>query len=394
MLTVQKQLLQYCQLLQETPTAPFCEQWMCSTLDQILGEIPGLQIQADRFGNRLAVLGSEYLEAEQTPIVYVAHLDHPGFVCEEGIRGKRELEVHFEGRVFNEYFLGSRVRLFRSALDVGVGATIRECSERRELENNRIVLLECDEPVTDPVLGMWDLVPHEVENGVLSSRVCDDLCGVASIIWALAEIAKLPKANRPRRAIAGLFSRAEEAGFCGSLAATTDPETRNMLPQNALFVSVEISKTFALAPLGGGSIIRLGDKAGLFDSAGYAQLAGAFEVPSAMLYQQPRRLLMDGGTCEATAFSALGLRAGGLCAPVGNYHNMGLKEERAQISPEQVSVSDLCDLARMIQLSALHQETASKSEVPLMERLTKFAETGKKRLSPVPLEFTQLTKTF
>ena len=34
-----------------------------------------------------------------------------------------------------------------------------------------------------------------------------------------------------------------------------------------------------------------------------------------------QRKLMDGGTCEATAFMAMGVEATGVCVPLAGYHN-------------------------------------------------------------------------
>ena len=97
------------------------------------------------------------------------------------------------------------------------------------------------------------------------------------------------------------------------------------------------------AEIGGDPVIRVGDKSSIFDprvtefqvqvarGIGHAQTSrkNAFPV---------QRKLMDGGTCETTAFCAAGFEAGGLCLPLGNYHNIGPKDKP---SPEFISVNDL-----------------------------------------------------
>ena len=54
------------------------------------------------------------------------------------------------------------------------------------------------------------------------------------------------------------------------------------------------------------------------------------------------RALMQGGTCEATAYALYGYRAAALCVALGNYHNCG---PRDTIAPEFVSLSDAVGMA-------------------------------------------------
>ncbi|MDX1972417.1 MAG: M20/M25/M40 family metallo-hydrolase, partial [Candidatus Sumerlaeia bacterium] len=238
------------------------------------------------------------------------------------------------------------------------------------------------EIIKNPVLAMWDVEPFAISDGVLSGRACDDLFGVAAIIWALRQMAT---SKQPRiRTVAGFFTRAEEAGFCGALAAVTDPEIRKTLPADALYVSVEISRENPAAPLGGGAVIRLGDKAGLFNTKGVTELMELILPKSEQFNNTPRRVLMDGGTCEATAFSAHGLRAAGLCAPVRNYHNM--VEGSTEIAPEQVSLNDLQDLGEMILLAGLGGVETEHKETSILEKLPVFAQTGRERLNFIPIK--------
>jgi hypothetical protein len=68
-----------------------------------------------------------------------------------------------------------------------------------------------------------------------------------------------------------------------------------------------------------------------------------------------QRRLMDGGSCEATAFCAAGYRSGGLALPLDNYHNMsGLDGGRKGIGAERVRVSDyLAEVRLLARLGAL-----------------------------------------
>jgi endoglucanase len=57
-----------------------------------------------------------------------------------------------------------------------------------------------------------------------------------------------------------------------------------------------------------------------------------------------QRRLMDGGTCEGTAFCELGYQATGMCLALGNYHNRD--EDRKCIASEYVSLSDWSNMVR------------------------------------------------
>jgi len=367
--------LQLAEALLSTPTAPFREHWMLQCLDGILEGMRGIQVRHDKWGNRLATVGDIFAPGAT---VFVAHLDHPGFVFDAEPRGT-EVQALFEGRVFDEYFAGARVRFFRDRDDAGTGATIREFSERRDRQNNRVVLLEADEPLNGAVLGMWDVPAFSLHNGIIRGRACDDLCGVAATLAALEQWGLDARNQAATRPVGALFTRAEEAGFCGALACLTDEESRALLPPDALYVSVEISKAGPMAPLGGGAILRLGDKAGLFDARGYSALSRALDAVATDGGTRPlRRAMMDGGTCEATAFAALGLRAAGMCAPVLHYHNMDA--ENLRIAPEQVSIDDLRDLATAIHAAGT-SAPAPSGEAALRTQMEKLAAHGRARLT-------------
>jgi endoglucanase len=79
-----------------------------------------------------------------------------------------------------------------------------------------------------------------------------------------------------------------------------------------------------------------------------------------------QRRLMDGGTCEATAFCAAGYRAGGLALPLGNYHNMqGLDGGPAGIGAEHILVSDYVS-----EIELLVRLAESSARLPKLEKAT------------------------
>jgi endoglucanase len=117
------------------------------------------------------------------------------------------------------------------------------------------------------------------------------------------------------------------------------------IPKSGLVISLEMSKERSWAKVGDGPVVRVGDRMTIFDADGTLFLQEVAEQcgrrDSTFRYQ---RRLMDGGSCEATAFGAFGYRATGLCLPLGNYHNIG---KRGKVVPEFVSVSDLENLVSL-----------------------------------------------
>jgi endoglucanase len=140
-----------------------------------------------------------------------------------------------------------------------------------------------------------------------------------------------------------LLTRAEEVGLIGAIGACSS----GVIARNARIVALECSKSFADSPIGGGPIVRVGDRTSTFDpeltyqvgrvAAGIAAGDGGFKW---------QRCLMPGGTCEATAYQAFGYAATCLCLPLGNYHNMN--ESKGKIDSEWVSVSDFEGLVRLL----------------------------------------------
>lgn len=321
--------------LSSVPTAPFREQWVASALAELLDEIPGLELATDRFGNRVARLRRGLPQGE--PIVFVAHLDHPGFVPGEGRGSFRRLEgsegflyeAFFEGRVLDDFFPGSPVRLFRSADDPGIAGIVFEASGVSRASDNRRVVIKTEESAEGAVLGMWDLPGMEVREGAFHARACDDLMGCSAMVAALHALADADHID-----VTMLFTRAEEAGFCGLLCLLGEEELPGLVPESSLFVSVEISGETDTMRLGDGAIIRVGDRSSTFDGPVTDRLAGLAAAGNI----EARRALMDRGTCEATPLIRSGFRAGGICAPVRHYHNMDM--ETGRIVPESVAVSD------------------------------------------------------
>jgi len=74
-----------------------------------------------------------------------------------------------------------------------------------------------------------------------------------------------------------------------------------------------------------------------------------------------QRRLMDGGTCESTAYQLYGYRCAAMCLPLGNYHNMS---ERGRIAAESIRLSDLVGLVRFFEGLVRDEEGAPRPGRP------------------------------
>jgi endoglucanase len=184
---------------------------------------------------------------------------------------------------------------------------------------------------------MWGIGDARIRAHKLFARACDDVAGLAAILCMLDEICR----RRSRVPCLAFFTRAEEVGFAGALAAV-DCKT---VPRHAIIVAVECSKAVPGVALGDGPVLRVGDKASVFTPAATAYC----QVIAERLAGEDRsfafqRKLMDGGTCESTAYCHYGYDATGICLPLGNYHNMDLL--RGRIGPEFIDIRDFLNLVK------------------------------------------------
>lgn len=265
------------------PTAPFHEDAVRSEIRRLLADCPDVTIGEDAFGNLIAL----YRRGKAKPaFAFAAHMDHPAYVGRE--------------------FLG------------GVPERYRKKKPRtRRFDGFR----------------MWDLSAFEVRAGCIRSRACDDLIGCACIVAMLRELQR----TKAERAAYGLFTRAEEVGFVGAVKLAKS----GMLPGKTTVVSLETSSVKGgPVTMGGGVIVRVGDRTAVFDPGATAQLENVAKAGEI----KHQRALMQGGTCEATAYALYGYRTAALCVALGNYHNCGPGD---RIAPEYVSVDDAFAMARL-----------------------------------------------
>lgn len=314
------------------PTAAFRESAVLSYLNRACQSLDNVTTRHDRYGNLLAHYRREPRTA--APLAFVAHTDHPGFVAAEML-DRRTLRAEFRGGVKPEYFPRAKVRFWSAGQWVHgrvielikvAPVAVAGWSGRPEEATIRV-----GGHVEPNAPGMWDLPEPALKDDHVVARGCDDVAGAAALLALLQRLAR----KRVRGEVYCLFTRAEEVGFIGAIAAIR----ARTIPKRVPVVSIETSSTSPTAPIGGGPIVRVGDRAAVFTPA-----LTAFCTRVAMALGQRRagfmfqRKLMDGGTCEAYPFIAYGYAATGICVALGNYHNMDTRRER--IASEYISLRD------------------------------------------------------
>ncbi len=286
----------------------------------------GSRVRRDRHGN-LQI--SPPTPRKGVPIWLVAHMDHPGVE----IIGKREAVLL--GGLAPDYFRrGTRLRFYHQ------GEPVSARVSKYSGETYRFAL--APSPGVDWLrrgdMGVFELEDFTVRGGLVHARQLDDLAGSS------VSLAAMERACRNRRMnLHALLTRAEEEGFVGTLAAIED----EVIPRNAFIVNVEASKAIPGVEIGGGPVIRVGDRRKTFDPQAESLLLAAREkLPKSKPVQ---RWLMSGGTCEATPWGLYGWRATGVAIPLGNYHNQG---PRNRLEAEIVSAKDLATAVDLIELAA------------------------------------------
>jgi len=289
-------------------------------------------------------------------------MDHPGFEAGKMI-GPHRLRAVWRGGVSPEYFRGTRVRFFDN--DRWTRGTIRSIRLTREDGRRRVdsVTVEVPRAVAPGAVGMWDLPDPTIRGSRIRARGCDDIASLAAILAAFDEL------QRTRRSldVYALFTRAEEVGFAGAIAAAQS----GLLPKRARVVAVETSAQIPGAAMGNGPILRVGDRASIFSP----HLTRFCRQVADDLARRDRRFrfqrrLMDGGTCESTAFGAYGFDATGLCIALGNYHNMDRRRKR--IAPEYVDLSDFGNLIKWFIALATSKRTCETDDATLRKSLQRL----------------------
>jgi endoglucanase len=361
------------------PTATFLEHRPAAAIRELVRACPGLQLREDAAGNLLVMAGDP---GAKTPLILMAHLDHPGFAVDrvEGdiahltFRGGVRL-AHARARTPLAFFHP------RTSQRIGRGLLLKAEAG----EGDRSTMLASGQArisqgrAQSGGFTMWDFPGWSLREGRIVSRCLDDLLGAAAGLAALQEIHLRKLAGVQ---VWGLFTRAEEVGFFGAFEAIR----LRTVPKMARVLSLETSRALPHAPQGGGVIVRVGDARSLFDPCLSAVLHDAAKELAA---QDPsfrfQRKLMDGGSCEATPFCAAGYHASGVALPLGNYHNMaGLDGGKKGIGAEHVMRSDYLSMVKLlVRLGEISSELPSR-EKATTRSLARLAAEAKTALARAP----------
>ncbi len=331
--------------LSEHATAPFEELPTRDALHRWLTELK-LGFEVDAFGNTLVRVRRGM---PRRPVALVAHLDHPGLRV-ESVAAAGVVCVAEGGQPLKG-LKGAKVVFPRCKAGAasGVVTTVKTKEEDGRVKVASVVVkLGAKSAQPEPGdYAVLDLPAFAKTNSRVKARVCDDLAGCVAVVATLAACAK----GQAPVDVIGVFTRAEEVGFIGSLGLAIDYR----LPRDAYVISVECSAALGDIALGKGPVVRLGDRQGPFDPRATALVLGAAKqlAEKKLEYQVG---MMPGGTCEATPFLAFGYAAAGIAVPLANYHNQGAKG----VACEEIDLRDLEGAFKLAHATALRIGTGSE----------------------------------
>jgi len=340
-----------------TPTAPFAEHFAIEVVEKFCHRLGRTAVTRDAAGNVLVRL-RQGRNRTTRPVCITAHLDHPGFVADRMLSANR-LRAFWRGGVSPDYFIGGRVRLWTNGRWVrGKVASVKTNADRgRRRVDTAIITVP--RPVPKGAIGMWDFPDFTLRNGRVYARVCDDLAGAAAILCCIDALIHGKSACDAYF----LFTRAEEVGFVGAIAAARAVT----IPKKCMVVAMETSAERLNAKLGDGPILRVGDRSTIFtpEATAYCERVAADLAKRNRRFKFQRKL-MDGGTCESSAFRTLGYDTTGICVALGNYHNMNPKRKR--LGPEYIDLNDFDNVvAWFIELCRASIPYTGKDEKMLSE---------------------------
>lgn len=349
------------------PTAAGKEHRVIDWITRWTRERSDLRLRTDSAGNLIIERAAAAPPGARTLFI-TAHLDHPAFVVER-VQGPGTVVASFRGGVLDPYFVRARVRLF-----VAGGEATGTIVSSEKATPFRLCTIELDAGAPAPSpgdIGRWDLPEPSIEGDLIHTHACDDLAALAAAVATMERLRSRADAAHVKL----LFTRAEEIGFVGAIAAC---KARTM-EDDARVIALENSRSFAESPIGAGPIVRVGDRISTFHpglTAAVAKVAEACASADAAFRWQ--RKLMPGGACEASAFQTYGYEATCVCLPLGNYHNMADLDRvqagdaaavaGAKVGREFVSLSDYKGMIALLERCAAELGDAE----PLIGRMEKL----------------------
>lgn len=358
------------------PTAAFVEDAVRDYVLQACAGLKNVSVKPDRWGNLL--VRYDRRGKGKRPPVFTAHMDHPGFCALEMLSGN-QLRAAFRGWVEPEYFVGTGVRFWgrtgwiRGKVQrISVESPLYGMIGRTARPEEVIVDIEGDVPENAP--GMWDLPEPELRDGNVHARGCDDIAGCAAMLALLERLST----EKVRGEVYCLFTRAEEVGFIGAIGAAKS----GTIPRKLPIIAIETSKALAPEMIGAGPVLRVGDKSSIFtpDLTAFCHNIAQRHAKKHPDFKWQRKL-MDGGTCESTAYYAYGYDATGVCLALGNYHNMNTQTKR--IETEYVSLSDWQMMVDWFESIVVEAHRYERFGDDLREGLEKRFSAHRKLLKPI-----------
>ena len=337
MIENQQRSIEILQELGANPAVPFHEQSVSNYIKAFISKL-GIEMCLDPYGTIITHYQTQSTTEDQ-PMAFVAHMDHPGFEVIES--SKKQIIARGLGGVPVAAFTKPTAV---TALVKNVGriqGMTRPSNNFTKSENgDRLILIDTNQqqsiPAGTPII--FDLPDFEFDDRLIRMRALDDLAGCASILIMLERLVfSQSKAN-----VYGIFTRAEETGLYGARLLASS----GILPQNTIIISIESSSVIPGVSQGEGPVIRTGDASTTFDfQAEYFLKSAAIRLKNKRGKFDVQRQLMNGGTCEATAFSSMGYRSTGIAFPLGNYHNATttIRDPEGNVDAEYITLSDYLD---------------------------------------------------
>ena len=240
------------------PTAAGHEDRVQDFLDSWLSKrARNLKWRRDRAGNLLI---RHRTPGRKRPLLITAHLDHPAFVV-QGVDGL-DVELEFRGGVQDAYFEDARIELFDSK-DRRTTARITQLDPKaKPFKTVRARLARKAENLASGDVGRWAFPKAAVSAGRLRTDACDDLAAVAAALTAFDSIRKRKGCEH----VGLLFTVAEEVGFLGAIEVARNATSGRggLIPRSSRLICLENSRSFAESPIGGGPIVRVGDRISVF----------------------------------------------------------------------------------------------------------------------------------
>ncbi len=381
------------------PTAPFREHLIRELISKKMsqGNIPHF---VDSVGN-IVVGASSSIElkkilnskSKKPVFAFIAHMDHPGLHLKSKLSSHKNLfcfRWHGGGPI--KGLKNAPIWLADLNGHSSIGEIVSFKSNKSKTQITEGVLKIADpEFVTSKnqkeIFGGLHFKQFAWQsNSNIYTKAADDLAGVYSIAKLFLDLNSM-RSSLPIVPI-GILTIAEEVGWVGCLAHFKAYSQWKKSKRKILAISLEASRTLPRARIGGGPVVRLGDKISIFDPA-YSE--ALFALAQKVCHGKVQKWVMNGGTCEGSVTQTIGIPTIALCVPLGNYHNTNFEggprcsKTNQGPAPEFINLDDLEGMVLIIKalclngLSPSHLDFKAK-KLSLFARLDKYQTELKKSL--------------